>query len=307
MAKPFYPTNDGHVGNLEKLSTLQLHDLVKRQKDLMKKRAFLNKLPDKGQKIREHLEILLKELSKREEPNTESKVKSNSEEIEHHLKPNINGLQSKGQTVENNDSLSVSPQMNNPLTEKMDWENALNRLTLNDNELRGVEGNSGKFKHQYELAMERAEENVKSSNKKPFHLNRTLKIEKVKDLPEDIQKTKGQRNTESHKNRQIHHDTELSAAMPPSYKYTAAKPIALQESLQLQRKQKQVQEELNAQLAAEKLASRLHIKLEKYNPEGVDMSYRGNPEIDSDDEDDNVIIGETSDAEDGLIPSDTED
>ncbi|XP_060569769.1 DNA-directed RNA polymerase II subunit GRINL1A-like [Ruditapes philippinarum] len=70
-------------------------------------------------------------------------------------------------------------------------------------------------------------------------------------------------------------------------------------------------QELNAQLAAEKLAERLHIKMEEYNPEGTDMSYRvtkGNgytDDIDSDDDIDEDV--ENASYSKTLVPSDTED
>lgn len=38
MAQAFYPTNDGHIGNPEKLSDIQLKDLIKRQENLVKKK-----------------------------------------------------------------------------------------------------------------------------------------------------------------------------------------------------------------------------------------------------------------------------
>lgn len=38
MAQAFYPTNDGHIGNLEKLSDIMLEDVIKRQENLMKKK-----------------------------------------------------------------------------------------------------------------------------------------------------------------------------------------------------------------------------------------------------------------------------
>lgn len=38
MSKAFYPTNDGHIGNLEKLPNIVIKELLKRQQDLLKKK-----------------------------------------------------------------------------------------------------------------------------------------------------------------------------------------------------------------------------------------------------------------------------
>ena len=41
MTDGFYPTNDGKVGNIQKLSDIHLNDIIKRQENLLKKRYII--------------------------------------------------------------------------------------------------------------------------------------------------------------------------------------------------------------------------------------------------------------------------
>ena len=52
-------------------------------------------------------------------------------------------------------------------------------------------------------------------------------------------------------------------------------------------------QELQARHAAQRLAERLNVKLDKYNPEGVDMSYRESEQVDIDSDDEPEVVGYT--------------
>lgn len=319
MSKPFYPTNDGHIGNLRKLPTIEIRDLLKRQQDLLKKKqSLLNKFPDKGARIKKHLEDFQQELRRREsDVNTEEQLLRDGIAV---VSQNIE-LSAKNihtDHVKNDKAVDVQEKEGNLLLEK-----ELQKLSVKDadNEVKGHGRNdietSEKHKHYFEVALERAEQNLQSGFKQPVKLNRALKVENIQDLPEDIKKMKDLLrlpNTVKHHSKMECNQpkvNEESAVVPPNYKYSEVKMIDINESLQLQIQQKQIQEELNAQLAAEKLAERLHIKMEEYNPEGTDMSYRvtkGNgytDDIDSDDDIDEDV--ENASYSKTLVPSDTED
>lgn len=110
-------------------------------------RSFLNKLPDKGAKIKEHLQKLKDEQNRRETvPNSES---------EDSLRTHISTPQS--------DQVSCKR-----------LEEALESLKVHD-ETPVIE-NQTSLKHYYEIAVERAEHNVKSGRKEPFKLNRYLQL-----------------------------------------------------------------------------------------------------------------------------------
>ncbi|XP_060082736.1 DNA-directed RNA polymerase II subunit GRINL1A-like [Ylistrum balloti] len=106
----------------------------------------------------------------------------------------------------------------------------------------------------------------------PHKPNNFLKKSKVSDLPREY-KFKSRDEDHVLPVCAVTRAVEESAATPPIYKHKESKLISLDESLYLQKTQKVKQEELQARNAAEKLSQRLGITMERYNPEGVDMSY----------------------------------
>ncbi|XP_033749725.1 DNA-directed RNA polymerase II subunit GRINL1A-like [Pecten maximus] len=120
----------------------------------------------------------------------------------------------------------------------------------------------------------------------PLKPNNYLKKTKISDLPREYKfKSRDQGNVSCVRINPRSQAVEESAATPPSYKHKESKLIPIDESLILQKEQKVKQEELLARHAAEKLSQRLGVKMDAYNPEGVDMSYRNQEEdVDSDDE-----------------------
>ncbi|KAH3838164.1 DNA-directed RNA polymerase II subunit GRINL1A-like isoform X2 [Dreissena polymorpha] len=251
MAEAFHPTKDGHIGNVEKLTNIELHDIIRRQEQLIKKRTFLSHLPDKGAKVKEHLDVLKQEQERR------------------------NKLQDAAQQTKQNVTNEIDGR---------DLTEALESLSIRESR----DTRTSPPKHQYDIDIENAKRTI--SQRERFHLNRDLKIEKIADLPEEIKKTKQymQRNKAAAVSTnkicpKVSHEEE-SAATPPSYKYGCSRKIELVESLELQRKHKEQHELIQAKMATERLASSLSIKMEIYNPEGVDMSYRSRDALDSDDD-----------------------
>ncbi|CAG2255333.1 GRINL1A [Mytilus edulis] len=119
-------------------------------------------------------------------------------------------------------------------------------------------------------------------------LNRYLKISNIEDLPPDLRNPKKNMLTETSETKQskkkVDSVWEESAVCPPKYKYSAAQEMSLQESMKLQEEQVRHREESQAIYAAEKLAEKLNIKLETFNPEGRNIVYREPEVIDSDDD-----------------------
>ncbi|XP_045216655.2 DNA-directed RNA polymerase II subunit GRINL1A-like [Mercenaria mercenaria] len=318
MSKAFYPTNDGHIGNLRKLSTIEIQDLLKRQEDLLKKKqSILNKLPDKGGRIKKHLEDLQQELSRRETVNSvkpalqpgDSKQNAQTETLQTDSQMNTN----QAEVIE---SLKLEKEEQKDILLEEELEKLSVKDSNKDEKEKGADdsGKAQKSKHQYEVALERAEKNLQSGLKQPMKLNRALKVEHIEDLPDEIIKMKGSKIVpDSNKQHQSKMEcsnlkvNEESAAVPPNYKFSEVKMIDINESLQLQQQQKQTREELNAELAAEKLAERLHIKMEAYNPEGVDMSYRGGQSVEDINSDDDEDDAEAAGYARTMVPSDTED
>ncbi|WAQ99886.1 GRL1A-like protein [Mya arenaria] len=255
MGEAFYPTNDGKFGNIQKLSDVELHDIIRRREHLLKRKAFLNSLPDKGAKAKGKLEILNQE---RERRNLLKAQKT------HKCTEQVGDSEELAETIQH--------------------------LRIGD---LGDEGHVQGTKHQFEIVEQRAQENMKAGMRQTFKPNSNIHAEHVKDLPEEIRNLQPHPPDPARRSHVsgTTQDVKLaeSAAVPPNYRYLSAQPISLQESLDLQKQQKLKYQELHAELTAERLAQSLGIKMDSYTPEGVDMSYRQklDENIDSDDDVDN--------------------
>ncbi|KAM6150082.1 DNA-directed RNA polymerase II subunit GRINL1A isoform 4-T4 [Erethizon dorsatum] len=75
-------------------------------------------------------------------------------------------------------------------------------------------------------------------------------------------------SSEERRRRDKQHLDDITAARLLPLHHLPAQLLTIEESLALQRQQKQSYEEMQAKLAAQKLAERLNIKMQSYNPEG---------------------------------------
>lgn len=75
-------------------------------------------------------------------------------------------------------------------------------------------------------------------------------------------------SVEERRRRDKKHLDDITAARLLPLHHTPAQLLSIEESLVLQKQQKQNYEEIQAKLAAQKLAERLNIKMQSYNPEG---------------------------------------
>ncbi|KAB1277827.1 DNA-directed RNA polymerase II subunit GRINL1A [Camelus dromedarius] len=74
--------------------------------------------------------------------------------------------------------------------------------------------------------------------------------------------------SEERRLRDRKHLDDITAARLLPLHHLPAQLLSIEESLALQKQQKQSYEEMQAKLAAQKLAERLNIKMQSYNPEG---------------------------------------
>nr|XP_025045840.1 myocardial zonula adherens protein-like [Pelodiscus sinensis] len=71
------------------------------------------------------------------------------------------------------------------------------------------------------------------------------------------------------------HLDDITAARLPPFHYAPAQLLSIEESIAIQTRQKEIYEEMQAKLAAHKLAETLNIKMVRYEPEGeASMKYR---------------------------------
>ncbi|OPJ70207.1 myocardial zonula adherens protein [Patagioenas fasciata monilis] len=81
--------------------------------------------------------------------------------------------------------------------------------------------------------------------------------------------------TEERRLRDKKHLNDITAARLPPLHHSPAKLLSIEESIAIQIQQKEAYEEMQAKLAAQKLAERLNIKMLRFEPEGkASMQYR---------------------------------
>ncbi|XP_010125056.1 PREDICTED: protein GRINL1A, partial [Chlamydotis macqueenii] len=81
--------------------------------------------------------------------------------------------------------------------------------------------------------------------------------------------------SEERRLRDKKHLNDITAARLPPLHHSPAKLLSLEESIAIQIQQKEAYEEMQAKLAAQKLAERLNIKMLRFEPEGqASMQYR---------------------------------
>ncbi|XP_028721439.1 protein GRINL1A [Peromyscus leucopus] len=88
------------------------------------------------------------------------------------------------------------------------------------------------------------------------------------DSPSHCQRDESPASSEERRRRARQHLDDITAARLLPLHHLPAQLLSIEESLALQKEQKQNYEEMQAKLAAQKLAERLNIKMQNYNPEG---------------------------------------
>ncbi|KAM7323526.1 hypothetical protein ACRRTK_017632 [Alexandromys fortis] len=88
------------------------------------------------------------------------------------------------------------------------------------------------------------------------------------DSPSHCQRGESPASSEEQRCRARQHLDDITAARLLPLHHLPAQLLSIEESLALQKEHKQNYEEMQAKLAAQKLAERLNIKMQSYNPEG---------------------------------------
>ncbi|XP_023491113.2 protein GRINL1A [Equus caballus] len=93
--------------------------------------------------------------------------------------------------------------------------------------------------------------------------------------PSDCRRRGSPVSSEERRRREKQHLDDITAARLLPLHHLPTQLLSIEESLALQKQQKQSYEEMQAKLAAQKLAERLNIKMQSYNPEGETLrKYR---------------------------------
>lgn len=150
--------------------------------------------------------------------------------------------------------------------------NRLQRITISDpsentstEQLTGLsDGTQKKKPHYMEVLETRAKNPVPPSHK--FKTN--VLPSQHSDSSSRCQGAGSPISSEERRLRDKKHLDDITAARLLPLHHMPAQLLSIEESLSLQKQQKQTYEEIQAKLAAQKLAERLNIKMQSYNPEG---------------------------------------
>ncbi|KAL8613424.1 hypothetical protein ACOMHN_057144 [Nucella lapillus] len=301
------------LGNLDNMTVQQLQELLDRQQKLLSKQRFLLTLPDGGQKVKEFAAKLQHMISQRQNgystqnqppPHPESSTRQqpsdqnrqtdsvtdlqSATDITYGAVPKSGVLSGKGEAVDSTAELS------NAIDSLVLSELTAPRMTDKCDDRPNDEGNlETRFPNSYEKIIK---QNQTSAPKRiRFKPNSSLKIADIQQLPDEYKwrsrstasgssdsvpvafQPSSSAAVDSKKAATAGKVPEESAVVGLQYKYHGAKEIGLQESLALQKQQKENLEKIQTLHAAERLAERLNIKTVDYNPSAMDMQYRNNP------------------------------
>ncbi|XP_074150727.1 protein GRINL1A [Sminthopsis crassicaudata] len=160
---------------------------------------------------------------------------------------------------------------------------SLQRITIKDDENQSEEdtnmdhfcsfhSNTPKKPHYMEVLETRAKNPIPPHNK--FRTN-MLPSESHNSPSHSPQRIESPVSMEEKRRRDKKHLDDITAARLPPLHHMPTQLLPMEESLAIQKQQKQNYEEIQGKLAAQKLAERLNIKMQSYNPEGAaSMKYR---------------------------------
>ncbi|XP_047394522.1 protein GRINL1A [Sciurus carolinensis] len=130
--------------------------------------------------------------------------------------------------------------------------------------LTSLSGRTPKKPHYMEVLEMRAKNPVPPPHK--FKTN--VLPSQQNDSPSHSQRVESPVSSAERRRRDKQHLDDITAARLLPLHHLPAQLLSIEDSLELQKQQKQNYEEMQAKLAAQKLAERLNIKMQSYNPEG---------------------------------------
>ncbi|XP_037689787.1 protein GRINL1A isoform X1 [Choloepus didactylus] len=159
------------------------------------------------------------------------------------------------------DSLFIDRLQKITIADQGEHHSEENACTAN---LTGLHSETRKKPHYVEVLEMRAKNPVPPPHK--FKTN-VLPLQQ-NDLPSHCQRRGSPISSEERRQRDKKHLDDITAARLLPLHHMPTQLLSIEESLALQKQQKQNYEEMQAKLAAQKLAERLNIKMQSYNPEG---------------------------------------
>ncbi|XP_076177742.1 RNA polymerase II subunit M isoform X1 [Ptiloglossa arizonensis] len=258
---PSKKQNQGFIEDLGKKQKFELEELLKRQNNILVNKTFISKLPDKGEKIQNFRDKILKELNYKNELENAANLLSRLN-LASEGKDAMNELEWTGKYSEIKDTIKVV---------ELDSDDEEDPLKI----LAQPTGSGIHKKKIIHLLPERSLINSEDlAEIESFEVESTEKehiqylVNKVEKFPEDKNQRKEPfkpykttksniHNPEKEKQRKQNKNWEVTAATPPLIVHSAAKIINLNESLKLQKEHAKKLQEIQTKHAAEKLVEQL--------------------------------------------------
>nr|XP_033340137.1 DNA-directed RNA polymerase II subunit GRINL1A isoform X1 [Megalopta genalis]XP_033340138.1 DNA-directed RNA polymerase II subunit GRINL1A isoform X1 [Megalopta genalis]XP_033340139.1 DNA-directed RNA polymerase II subunit GRINL1A isoform X1 [Megalopta genalis] len=278
-------TKEHHIEDLGKKQKYELEELLERQNKILANKAFIMKLPDRGQKIKEFYDKILKEIEHKNEVEKAASLLSRLN-LASEGKAAMNELEWTGKYSETKDTVKIVE------LDSDDEEDPLKILAQP----------TGSGVHKKKIIHLPPEESlikpedlaeIESFKQEEFNEAEHIKyiLNKVENPSEEKDKKKepfkpykttksNVHDPEKEKQRKTNKNWEVTAATPPLIVHGAVKVINLNESLSLQKEHEEKLQKIQAKHAAEKFAEQLGLHTIGRPPKNLD-TYQLQGEKDS--------------------------
>uniref|UniRef100_A0A3B1JL20 RNA polymerase II subunit M n=1 Tax=Astyanax mexicanus TaxID=7994 RepID=A0A3B1JL20_ASTMX len=276
----------GLAGELSGRSREELQEILSRQEKILLNKRFVQTLPDKGKKITDFVEKVrqaLKALEEEEEKQASLSAIGTEFQVRY-LQALAQRRNAEQETVKEEENLLETSRTNQPNTEGVmeastpaggaeDLVEALGRVNLSEEKNRPLR----------DTVINSPPRNVFSatqSQKKPHYIevfkpNQQRHKGSGSSSPGHSSGSATPLSAEARRQRDRKHLDDITAAKLPPLHHSPAQLLTLEESAALLREQTRKQQEVQARLAAQKLAEGLTVTMSGYNPEGVALgTYR---------------------------------
>ncbi|XP_029040741.2 DNA-directed RNA polymerase II subunit GRINL1A [Osmia bicornis bicornis] len=276
--------HQGYIDDMGKLKKFQLEEILERQNKILNNKAFILKLPDKGEKIKKFRDRLVEELKNKDDIENAANLLSGLN-IASEGKMAMNKLEWTGKYNETKNTEKIvqldSDDEDDPLkilaqpTGSGVHKKKVIHLPPEESlikpedlaEIESFKKESTEPADHVSFIVNKVENHSEDKNKKiPFKPYKTTKS--------------GVHEPEKEKQRKQNKYWEVTAATPPLIVHDAAKIIDLSESLRLQKEQSDKLQEIQAKHAAERLAEQFGLHSIGPVPQNVG-TYREPSEKDS--------------------------
>ncbi|KAG9261293.1 protein GRINL1A [Astyanax mexicanus] len=288
----------GLAGELSGRSREELQEILSRQEKILLNKRFVQTLPDKGKKITDFVEKVRQALEAlEEEEEKQASLSTIGTEFQVRYQQALaQRRNAERETVKEEENLLETGRTNQPNTEGVmeastpaggaeDLVEALGRVNLSEEKnrpLRDTVINSpprnvfsatqSQKKPHYIEVLDRADADKEKHRFKP---NQQRNKGSGSSSPGHSSGSATPLSAEARRQRDRKHLDDITAAKLPPLHHSPAQLLTLEESAALLREQTRKQQEVQARLAAQKLAEGLTVTMSGYNPEGVALgTYR---------------------------------